>query len=51
MTARPAKIQEIIKVDISRPRDRNLPEFIRLRSRILKILDFARKEPDIEYYL
>lgn len=51
MTARPAKIQEVIKVDISRPRDRSLPEFIRLRSKILKILDFAGKEPEIEYYL
>ena len=51
MTARPAKIQEIIKVDITRPRDRSLPEFIRLRSKILKILDFAGKEPEIEYYL
>lgn len=47
MTARPAKIQEVIKVDISRPRDRSLPEFIRLRSKILKILDFAGKEPEI----
>ena len=31
------------------PRDRNNPEFIRLRSEILQILDFAGKEKEVEY--
>lgn len=51
MSSRPAKIQEIISVEIGRPRERDLPEFLRLRSRILQILDFAGKREDIQYYL
>lgn len=49
MTPRPAKIEDVIDVRLSQPRDRNNPEFIRLRSKILKILDFAGKERDVEY--
>ncbi|MCQ2459959.1 MAG: ABC transporter ATP-binding protein [Ruminococcus sp.] len=49
MTPRPAKIEKVIDVKLSQPRDRNNPEFIRLRSEILKILDFAGKEKEIEY--
>ena len=49
MTPRPAKIEKIINVGLSQPRDRNNPEFIRLRSQILKILDFAGKEQSPEY--
>jgi sulfonate transport system ATP-binding protein len=49
MTPRPAKIEKVIDVHLSQPRDRNNPEFIRLRSEILKILDFAGKEREIEY--
>jgi len=49
MTPRPAKIEQIIEVHLSQPRDRNNPEFIRLRSQILQILDFAGKEKEIEY--
>lgn len=49
MTPRPAKIEKVIDVDLHQPRDRNNPEFIRLRSEILKILDFAGKEPEVEY--
>lgn len=51
MSPRPAKIEEIINVELSRTRDRNNPEFIRLRSEILKILDFAGKEEELAYYL
>lgn len=51
MTPRPAKIEKIIDVNLFRPRDRNNQEFIRLRSEILEILDFAGKEPEPEYYL
>ena len=49
MSPRPAKIEEILEVHLSQPRDRNNPEFIRLRSEILKILDFAGREKDVEY--
>lgn len=44
MSPRPAKIEEILEVHLSQPRDRNNPEFIRLRSEILKVLDFAGRE-------
>lgn len=49
MSPRPAKIEKVLTVTLSQPRDRNNPEFIRLRSEILKILDFAGKEHEIEY--
>jgi len=51
MSPRPARIESIIKVDIGRPRGRDLPEFLRLRAKILQILDFAGKHEDIQYYL
>ena len=49
MTPRPAKIEKVLDVRLTQPRDRNNPEFIRLRSEILRILDFAGKEPTPEY--
>jgi len=51
MTPRPAKIESIIRVEIGRPRDRDLPDFLKLRARILQILNFAGKREDIQYYL
>ncbi|NLT15167.1 MAG: ABC transporter ATP-binding protein [Clostridiales bacterium] len=51
MSPRPARIESILKVDIGRPRERDLPEFLRLRAKILQILDFAGKREDIQYYL
>lgn len=51
MTPRPAKIESCIEVDISRPRDRSNPEFLDLRTKILKILDFAGNEKEPDYYL
>lgn len=51
MTPRPAKIESIIKVDIGRPRERDLPDFLNLRAKILQILNFAGKREDIQYYL
>lgn len=50
MSPRPGKIQEIIDVPIGRPRSRNHPDFLRLRSKILEILHFA-KEHALSYYL
>jgi ABC-type nitrate/sulfonate/bicarbonate transport system ATPase subunit len=51
MSARPAKIESIIKVEIGRPRARDLPDFLQLRAKILKILDFAGKTEELSYYL
>lgn len=55
MTPRPAKIEEIIDVTIGRDenqgRQRDSGDFLRLRSRILQILDFTGKTQSPEYYL
>jgi len=51
MTARPAKIEQVIETGLGRPRARDLPDFLSLRAKILKILDFAGKTEDIQYYL
>ncbi|MDR2371149.1 MAG: ABC transporter ATP-binding protein [Treponema sp.] len=51
MSARPAKIEQIIKVEIGRPRARDDPDFLELRARILKILHFAGRREDLQYYL
>jgi ABC-type nitrate/sulfonate/bicarbonate transport system ATPase subunit len=51
MTSRPAKIEQVIEVEMCRPRARDLPDFLSLRARILKILDFAGKTEEIQYYL
>ncbi len=50
MTPRPGKIQEIIKVEIGRPRSRSHPDFFRIRSHILEILHFVQ-ENYLSYYL
>lgn len=51
MTPRPAKIESCIEVNISRPRDRSNPEFLNLRTKILKILDFAGNQKEPDYFL
>lgn len=51
MTPRPAKIESCIEVKLSRPRARSNPEFLNLRSKILKILNFAGSEKEPNYYL
>lgn len=51
MTPRPAKIESIIEVEIGRPRARDLPDFLKLRSKILQILDYAGTTEEIQYYL
>ena len=50
MTPRPGKIQEVIEVQLSRPRARNHPDFFLLRSKILEILHFAGEITE-SYYL
>ncbi|MDO5396989.1 MAG: ABC transporter ATP-binding protein [bacterium] len=51
MSSRPAKVEKIIDVKLPHPRDRNNPEFIRLRNDILKVLHYAGNEKDPEYYI
>ncbi len=41
MTQRPGKIEQIIPVEMDRPRDRSSSEFLRLRGDILETLHFA----------
>ena len=50
MSPRPGRIDRIIPVELSRPRERNLPDFLTLRAKILEILHFAR-ELSVDYYL
>lgn len=51
MSARPGRIQEIIPVKECRPRARNNPEFIKLRTEILEILHFASRSEPLNFYL
>lgn len=51
MSPPPGTIQEVIPVPLSRPRARNDPDFLRLRSRILEILHFAKEPAPLSYYL
>jgi ABC-type nitrate/sulfonate/bicarbonate transport system ATPase subunit len=41
MTPRPGRIEQMIDVNLDRPRERNAPEFLRLRGEILEMLHFA----------
>jgi len=50
MSPRPGKIEQVIPVLLGRPRERNHPDFLALRARILEILHFAR-ELTVDYYL
>jgi len=43
MTPSPGKIERIIEVNLERPRQRNHPDFLRLRGEILELLHFAGK--------
>jgi ABC-type nitrate/sulfonate/bicarbonate transport system ATPase subunit len=41
MTPRPGRVDRVIEVALARPRQRNGPQFLRIRSEILEILHFA----------
>jgi ABC-type nitrate/sulfonate/bicarbonate transport system ATPase subunit len=41
MSQRPGRIEQMIPVDLARPRDRSSAEFLRLRGSILELLHFA----------
>jgi ABC-type nitrate/sulfonate/bicarbonate transport system ATPase subunit len=51
MSARPAKIEKIINVEMGRPRRRDDPDFLALRAKILQILHYAGSREDLQYYL
>lgn len=51
MSARPAKIEKIIDIQLERPRARSNPEFLRYRSEILKMLNYGGEVRELEYYL
>ncbi|NLK94219.1 MAG: ABC transporter ATP-binding protein [Clostridiales bacterium] len=51
MTPRPAKVEKIIDIDISRPRVRSQDIFLYYRNEILKILNFAGEVNEPAYYL
>jgi ABC-type nitrate/sulfonate/bicarbonate transport system ATPase subunit len=44
MTRRPGRIDQIIPVELDRPRHRSNPEFLQLRGEILDLLHFAGGE-------
>jgi ABC-type nitrate/sulfonate/bicarbonate transport system ATPase subunit len=41
MSQRPGRIEQLIDVELERPRDRSSPDFLRLRGSILEMLHFA----------
>jgi ABC-type nitrate/sulfonate/bicarbonate transport system ATPase subunit len=43
MTPRPGRIERILPITLERPRQRNSPEFLRLRGEILEMLHFTGK--------
>jgi ABC-type nitrate/sulfonate/bicarbonate transport system ATPase subunit len=51
MSARPAKIEQVIDVELGRPRERDDPGFLEMRAHILKILHFAGNREELQYYL
>jgi ABC-type nitrate/sulfonate/bicarbonate transport system ATPase subunit len=48
MSARPAKIEQVISVEIERPRVRSAPEFLKLRTQILELLHFAGQRQETQ---
>lgn len=51
MSARPAKVEQIIDIDLPRPRRRGQDVFMNYRKQILKILNFAGDIQEVDYYL
>lgn len=52
LSSRPGKIEKVIHVELSRPRDRSGEEFIRLRKEIYKqFFKSADMDRDVEYYI
>lgn len=51
MTPRPGKIDQILNIELSRPRARNSPDFIFYRTKILEILNYGGKITESEYVI
>ena len=51
MSPRPSKIEEILHVELSRPRARNHPEFMKYRSHVLEVLEYTGHTVEPDYYL
>jgi ABC-type nitrate/sulfonate/bicarbonate transport system ATPase subunit len=47
MTPRPGRIERILPLDLERPRQRNSPEFLRLRGEILELLHLAGRSAEV----
>ncbi|MBQ8177529.1 MAG: ABC transporter ATP-binding protein [Oscillospiraceae bacterium] len=51
MSARPAKIEKVVSIELAHPRARSNPEFLKYRAEILKLLNYGGKITELEYYL
>ena len=51
MSPRPAKIEKVIDIELARPRARGNNDFLKYRTQILEILNFAGEDKEPEYYL
>ena len=51
MTPRPAKIEQVIDIELGRPRSRGSNDFLKYRTKILEILNYAGENREPEYYL
>lgn len=51
MTPRPAKIERVIDIELGRPRSRGSNDFLKYRTQILEILNYAGENREPEYYL
>ena len=49
MSPRPAKVEKIIKINLSHPRARGQDVFLKYRTQILEILNYAGKVQEVEY--
>ena len=49
MSPRPAKVEKIIGIDLTHPRARGQDVFLKYRTKILEILDYAGKVQEAEY--
>lgn len=51
MSPRPGKIEEVIDVNLRRPRNRTSEDFLIIRTKILEKLNLVSRVIDLEYYL
>ena len=49
MSPRPAKVEKVIGIDLTHPRARGQDVFLKYRTKILEILDYAGKVQEVEY--